>query len=643
MPTKSRLGYVRDLGKRKPTDDDFEYVLELKSLLKDAKEVRRQTREDDWVDAEKRYMGKHPIMNPDDPTADAIVVNKTFSTIETVTPFVTGGTIEFVVHPQSHDSTSQNARYQSIWMNRVWRSNDFDGEKQKEHAAWDSVVYGDGYLMASHSIEEVVERGPQGDPIPTSGREVAYFHLEPVSPWDIWLDRYSSGLQDARWYMRRIVLPRTVAEDSENLHYIDEVESDMFEEGYDSEGSFFQHKMKEGDREMVTLYEYWDRDRNLRVVFCETCEFPHQWVEHVDRNIVQLENHRIPGLPYHMSDVEQMSQLQDELNKTRSQMITMRKRNTLKYIVDKTAFDDDAINALQSSAIGLAIAADTQSQEIGQIFQAVNPVPINEDVYNVAQVISADIDEITGVNEYLRGNLSEIRRTATEASIIEGSSNTKIAAKIAKIERAVRQVGQILLELAAEVIPLTDTRELEMYLTGEEAQQVLAASGSDIFDEAGNPRDAIMSPGPELFKGKYEVFVRAGSTELRNSQADAEKMKDVFMTLAQMQPVLQQSGVIVSLRHALVEWLEAMGITDISSYLNDPAAMGAYESQLMMQQQGMQGGGMGGPGGPGGPPGGGVAGAGPEGQMGEPNMAAAQPPEAMIDEGNSGIMPPAQY
>lgn len=631
MAEKTRIGYPRDLEQNRPSDKDYEFVEDLKSLLKDAQNVRRETREKEWVDAEKRYMGKHPILNPDDQTADAIVVNKTFSTVETITPFVTGGEIEFFVKPYSGDSDSKRARYISIWMNRLWRTNEFDGERHKAQAGWNSVVYGDGFLQAYHTIVNDLTRGPQGMPVPTSDKEIAKMFIESITPWDVWIDRYSSGLSDARWYIRRIVLPKDVALENESLYFIDQVPDQGASESFDSEGSFYQHKMMEGDRKMITLYEYWDRDKNLRVLFCEDCEFPHQWVEHVDINIVQLPNHKIPGLPYSMSDVEQMSQLQDELNKTRSQMITHRRRNTLKYILDKAAFDDDAIMALQSSAIGAVAYADTQAGPLESLFQTVDPVPVSEDVYNVAQVISSDIDEITGVNEYLRGNMSEIRRTATEASIMEGSSNTKIQAKVTHVERAVRQIGQILLELAAEVIPTTDYKELEMYLTGEEAQQVLAASGEDLYSEQGDPRDAILSPGPTLFKGRYEVFVRAGSTELRNAQAESEKMKDVFMTLAQLQPQLQQTGVVVSLRHALVRWLESLGITDVSSYLNDPSAFAAQESMMFAQQQGM---------GPQGPPGGGVTNAGPMGQMGEPNVAATGAPEQLIDETNSGTLPP---
>lgn len=632
MPAGSRIGFPRDLGTRRPTDDDLEFVNGLKSLLRDAQSVRQQTREEAWRDSEKRYLGRQPILNADDPTADAIVINKTFSTVVTVAPFVSTGEVEFYVKPFSSDANSRNARFIGIWINRMWRSNEFDGKNKFELAAWDSIVYGDGYLMPSYALETRWRRGADGEPIPLSDKEIASFALENVSPWDVWIDRYANNLQDARWYIRRIVIPKDVAMDDESLYYTDFLDAtDAFEDRADA-GVYQLHNMREGEREMIVMYEYFDKDKQQRIIFSESSEFPHQWVDHVDSNLVQIVNHRIPGLPYHMGDVEQMTQLQDELNKTRSQMITHRRRNQLKFFYDENSFDAEAIEAMKSSVIGIGIPLDASNAPVSELFQAVTPQPIPEDAYNVAQIISSDIDEITGVNEYLRGNLSEIRRTATEASIIEGSSNTKIRAKVERVERAARHVGQVLLELAGEIMPTTDSKELELYLTGEEAAQVLAASGEDIYNEQGDPRDAILTPDPLLFTGKYEVFVQSGTTELRSPLETERRNREIFMALVQVSPMLQQQGVTVSLRHALVKWLEAAGITDINSYINDPAAMAGVEAGMLQQQMmAQQGGAQGAPG--------------PQGPAvptapGQPNPAGVGAPEALVDETNSGIVPP---
>ncbi len=622
---QSRIGFPRNLSKNKPSEEELDFVKSLQSLLADARSIRQATRESQWRDSEKRYLGRQPITNADDPTADAIIVNKTFSTVVTVAPFVSTGDVEFYVRPFSSDSNSNNARLISIWLNRMWRSNEFDGKARFEHSAWDSIVYGDGYLLASYRIHEKVRRGEDGEAIPLSEKTIAEFFIENVSPWDFWMDRYATNLSDARWYIRRIVMPKDDAMDDDSLYYTDYLdETDSVEDLWDN--AYVQHTIKEGERGMVVMYEYYDRVKNRKIIFSESCDMPHQWVDHVASNVVQIPNHRIPGLPYHMGDVEQINHLQDELNKTRSQMITHRRRNTLKYFYDKNSFDDEAIMALQSSAIGIGVPVDTSNASIGELFQAVNPQPIPEDAYNVAQLISNDIDEITGVNEYLRGNLSEIRRTATEASIIEGSSNTKIRAKVERVERAARNIGQVLLELAGEVLPTTNEQELELYLTGEEAQQALAQSGQDIYDENGDPRDAILTPDPGLFQGKYEVFVQTGSTELRSPIQNEQRHREIFMTLVNVAPVLQQQGVVISLRHALTKWLESAGITDIHAYLNDPAAFaGAEQAQIaaLMGQAGM-----------------GQEAMGPPTQQGLPNQYAEGAPQGIVNEDNSGMLEP---
>jgi hypothetical protein len=354
------------------------------------------------------------------------------------------------------------------------------------------------------------------------------------------------------------------------------------------------------------------------------------WFDNIARNLVQIPNHKIPGLPYHMSDIEQITNLQDELNKTRSQMITQRRRNVTKVVVDKNAFDQKAMDALQSSVVNEAVMVDGASGPIADVFQVIQPPGIPEDVYNVAAVISGDIDEITGVNDYMRGVSANIRRTATESSIIEGSSNTKIRHKLKIVERAAREVGQIILELAGEVIPTTATEELALYLTGEEAMSVNAMTGQRLYDEQGAPMDALLKPAPPLFKGKYEVFVQQGSTELRSPQVKLQKMMDLFGISINSFQILAQAGVIINLGTLYTKLLEAAGITDIQNLINDPASIQRYEQmqiQAALLGQATSGGGEVGQ---------------PAQQAGQPNAAGAQPPKAQPSPENSGMMGPAE-
>ena len=198
------------------------------------------------------------------------------------------------------------------------------------------------------------------------------------------------------------------------------------------------------------------------------------------------------------------------------------------------------------------------------------------------------------------------------------------------MERAVREVGQCLIELAAEVLPTTQVRELEMYLTGEEAVAALLAGGQDIYDEAGNINDALLIPVPSLFQGKYEVFVQAGSTELRNPAVKEQKMHKLVTTLTSAYPLLMQAGVFVDLAKAYRLWFEALGITDTNSLLNSPQAIQSAEQQMIAQM--LLGGAAGGPAG--------SMGGSQQDMIGQPNAAGAAPPQAMPAPSNSGMQPP---
>lgn len=611
------IGYPKKIRKNLKRAD-MEKIVTIKSMLEDAKRLRQTEREGVWQRAKDLYMGRHWPDVSDDPTADLVVVNKTFSTIATIVPFISGGDLEFIVEAYSGDANSESARYISIFLNRLWRTNEFDGARRLHLAAWDMIVYGDGYLLPSYDIEIVQQFDQNGNPIPTSGREVARFSLEHVSPWHVWIDRFATGLWDANWYIRRIVMPKEQAESDSSLVFIDGIETTSNEESLGYDDSNFQH-MVEGGREMVVLYEFYDALTKDRIIFSEFSEFPHQWIVQSERLLVQLPNHPIPSLPYHMGDVEQMLDLQRELNKTRSQMLTYRRRNVVKYLYDESALDDDALTLLQSSITNVGIPVNTSQASLSDVFQVINPTPIYEDTYNVAAIISNDIDEMTGVNEYLRGNLPEGSRTATEASIIEGASNTKVRQKLRIIERGAREVGQILLDMMAAVIPTTSFQELKIYLTGEEAQAALVASGQDVYDEQGRPLDALLQVRPALFTGKYEVFVQTGSSELRNPIAKEQKYRNLFITLLQAYPMLLQAGVTVSLRQVLRLWLEAVGVADINSILDDPAAIAAAQSQLALQA---------------------VQAGGQIDTTGQPNPFGVQPPSDLIDFNNSGMLPP---
>jgi hypothetical protein len=284
--------------------------------------------------------------------------------------------------------------------------------------------------------------------------------------------------------------------------------------------------------------------------------------------------------------------------------------------------------------------------------------PLPPEAYASADQALRDIYEISGVNEYLRGASPEIRRTATEATIIEGASNVKTRAKLSDVERMVRRVGILIVETAKDVYPETDVDELAMFLTGGEAEQIArdaagaeAAQLSEQGDIGGAERmlmeapvsDVIVTPTEEIFIGEYEIDVESGSTEMRSPQFKEQKYRELATALIEYQQPLAQAGVNINLRKAMELWFEAAQIADVDGMFVSDADMAAQQPAMpeppTEELPGQPGAGV-----PGMPPElAALMGASPTASPGgtpegEPNIAATGAPQAPIDESNSGIL-----
>ena len=250
--------------------------------------------------------------------------------------------------------------------------------------------------------------------------------------------------------------------------------------------------------------------------------------------------------------------------------------------------------------------------------------------------INRDIYEISGVNEYLRGATPSIRRTATEATIIEGASNVKTADKLRMVEKSARSVGRLILDFAADVFPATDYDEVGLYLTGRQAEKLNRAevqSQADSLFSMGDQQgaeaaladtgniyaDAILTPDADMWTGEYEVQVEQASTELRSPQMREQKYRNILQTVAGLFPILQEQGVTLNFKRLLELWFEAAGIEDIEAVFDG-------NGQLDPRMQAMMAGGMGGMGAP--------------SREGEPLPQNAQPPMDMLTAMNTGAIPP---
>lgn len=596
-------------------------------------QYREQKRQPAWERSLDQYNNELGWDVRDDDDMDIVNVNISFSTINTLVPYVSDEDPHFVVKPYSGDATVENASLLETFINHLWQSPEVEGKVYLADIAWDWLVFGDAYGIVTWKITEEPQYDARGDVIEGRGVEKAQYEVARISPWDLWIDPYSDGVHNARWVCRRLVVPVDELKSDDRYKIVGDLAGG--DVGiHNSEDPEDQERMDymAADGGWVAVYEFYDLVENWMLAFPMDGEHPFRYIEGIKCPIVQLSNYRISNSPYHVGELENIFSLQEELNKTRSQMVTHRRRNISKWLVRADLVGEKAIEAMKSSIINDIIPIEG-NEPFARLVEQLTPDSLSPDSYMQNDVIRNDINEVTGVNEYLRGAPADISRTATEASIIEGATNVRTRHKLNQVETFTRRLGQRLLDIISETITMTDFDEMRMYITGREAEKLNRVRGAENLNT-----DIIFTPTPEVFQGRYVVDVERGSIELRNPMAKAQKYKDMFQIMASSMPIMQQFGVPINLKRILELWFEAEGVDDIDALFMNDDQQSMMQQAALLQQMGMLPSGGAGGGGMGVPPS--EMAQGDPSRPGQARPEMAMPPAAQVSPANSGMLPP---
>lgn len=579
-------GYARD----NIVSGDAELVTTAEALLRQGRDHRQSMRETIWDRVKLQYEGAHwDTEATEDPTADLTVVNLSFATIQTIKPYITDREPRFFLEPFSSDATRLSAALQEVFLNRIWRHPPVGAQAALRAAAFDFLTFGDGFLKGTYTVAtRMSEEAEEVDRIE--------LHVDRVSPWDVWIDPYAMDIATSRWAAHRVWLTQLEAEADQRFS----IPADF---------AFSDRRVDEDDRSnrtnaglgddqrWVELIEFYDLVEGLMIAFParqtsgdekSTSTLPWRIVDDMSLPIVQIPNYDIPDSPWHIGELENITKLQEELNKTRSELMTHRRRNVAKTFVRKSAIDPDAEAALQSPIVNEIVEIDS-NEPIQNVVIPYQGTPLTADNYQASNEIKDDIREITGITEYQRGIAPEITRTATEASIMDAAANTKLQSKLTAIEEAARRLGVILLGIAREVFPQTEADEWAMFIGGDEAhrlaslaQEQSAGAAYESGDVQGAmdimgqqvPSEVTVKPTAEMFTGQYEVLVEVGSTEYRDPKLRQERMESMFFQLVNVAPTLAQLGVNIDMNRMARLWLESTDIIDVDSLMAPPPPQG---------------------------------------------------------------------
>jgi hypothetical protein len=222
-----------------------------------------------------------------------------------------------------------------------------------------------------------------------------------------------------------------------------------------------------------------------------------------------LRNYDVPGFFYPMGELEAIEPLQYELNQTRTQMMNHRKRFSRKWLYKETAFDTDGRQALESDEDNVMVPVITDDN-LGNVISPMPAVINPPEFYNQSDLISMDMNRVSGVSEYQQGSMPEIRRTATEAAIVQDASNARASDKLAIIERSIGDCARRLVMLA------------QQFMTGEQAIRVVGSEAEPLW----------LTFDRDYIQGEFDYEVEGGSTAPMNESFRRQRALQIVDAMA---------------------------------------------------------------------------------------------------------------
>ena len=537
-----------------------ELITRYRKKIDQSRRWRQEEKYDDlWRRMIDMYRGKHYVESSD---SDQLLVNIAFATINVIAPGVSVNYPKITVNARKSEQ-APNAVVTEAIVNYWWRH--YECQKEFRRAVKDTLIVGHGWVKTGYRfVEKDVETdAPRetadelADLSPESITESAQIitedrpFVERISPFDVFVDSDCTSMSDLRWIAQRIRRPLSDVKKDKRYNSVarnDAQPSHYSRYGLDGvRGRDHPRPSVEPEDTYVEIWEYYDIDSGKMSVFCDggdkflvnPTEIPFSF----GHPFVMIPNYEVPDYFYPMGELEAIEPLQMELNQTRTQMMNHRKRFSRKWLYKESAFDADGRSALESDEDNVMVPVISEES----INSVVGPMPAiisPPEFYNQSELISSDIDRVSGVSEYQRGSLPEIRRTATEAGIIQDAANARSSDKLALIERSIAEVARRLVALAQE------------FMTGEAAVRVAGTGAKQVW----------LNFDRDYLQGEFDFEVEGGSTQPVNETVRRQQAVQVVDAMA---PFVD-TGIIDMAKLAGYLLTYGFGIKDGASFIVPP-------------------------------------------------------------------------
>lgn len=591
-------------------------LTQLQSQLTESQTWRQQgDKEALWKRMVSLYKGRHYKKKAE---SDRAVINVAFSTKNVIAPSVSVSNPKFTINARKPEAAAQAVVTEQV-LNYVWRT--YKYQREFRLAVDDMLTVGHGWIKVGYKATKAPEKkvAEKSDPDNAESEGIddrdgsieGNVESELYVPWDedrpfaervsffdMFVDPHARHPKEMKWVAQRTRrLTNDVKVDSRYDKTARERASGQHRSRFTDSGQDGRDEAEQTSETKASytdVIEFYDLRRQEVSTFLagddEDGHFlikPKKIPYPFGSPFVMLRDYEVIDHFYPMGELEAIEILQHELNATRTQMLNHRQKFARKYLYHEPSFDETAMKSLKSDVDNEMVPFDG---DIGDMEHAVKAMPVQgtpPDFYNQSDLIQADIDRISGVSDYMRGSGTDIRRTATEAAMIQDAQNARAADKLDGIERTLAEIGERLIQL------------MQIYMTGEHVVRIVGMS-----------QPTWVKFDSDYIQGQFDFEVEAGSTQPQN---ESFRQQQALQLVDAMTPFGEFVNPMMLAQHVL----RAFGIKDPGSYMMDPAGQGQGQAPPGGQPPG------------GAPPGGAPPGGGQ--MMSAPTAGVEQPAESPIE------------
>ncbi len=279
--------------------------------------------------------------------------------------------------------------------------------------------------------------------------------IECVDIFDYYVDPYCEDHRDARWAVHKTLKDIDYLKDMQEkgiYENVDEVEDAGKRVDHSATKRLMgiQQATQPGpDEGMNEISEYWEKDRVITVandiVVLRDAPNPYH---HKRLPFVKVVNTQVPKEFWGIGEVEPSESLQNELNTLRNQAIDNLSLaiNNMFLVSEQAGIDADDLTFRPNGIIW------TNKPDVNEALMQIGPSRVSPSSFNMEEVIKKDIQETSGVVQYVKGMEPGRQATATEITSLQREANYRFIQKIRNMIDGLEEVGEMMVALNQQFI-----------------------------------------------------------------------------------------------------------------------------------------------------------------------------------------------